>query len=86
VTPGKFATPPVTTDPKTGQQVLTGGDALPWAIDTLSLGGDIRDRLIRLQNWVRTVYIGEPAAPIDPQEKREKEKPAATRRRLFGIF
>lgn len=59
--PGTFADPPVSVDPATGKAAMTGGDALPWAIDTLSLAGDIRARLIRLQDWVRTVIEGKAA-------------------------
>jgi hypothetical protein len=31
---------------------------LPWASDTLSVGGDIRAKLVRLQAWVKTL-LGE---------------------------
>ncbi|TKD50593.1 hypothetical protein [Sphingomonas baiyangensis] len=61
--PGKFAPPPVTTDPATGAAAMSGADALPWAIDTLRLGGDIRARLIRLQDYVRTAVLGETSTP-----------------------
>ncbi len=60
--PGKFANPTVTVDPATGAASLTGKDALPWAIDTLDLGGEIRARFIRLQDWVRTALLATPAA------------------------
>ncbi|MEO8722014.1 MAG: hypothetical protein ABI395_00605 [Sphingobium sp.] len=49
----------------TGQQELTGGDAMPWAIDTLTLGGDIRAKYIRLQDYVRALLGGEPV-PTKP--------------------
>lgn len=32
---------------------MTGKDSLPWALDTLQLGGQIRDYFIRLQDWVK---------------------------------
>jgi len=35
-----------------GTTALAGRDALPWALDTLDLGGDIRAKFIRLQDWV----------------------------------
>lgn len=66
VTPGKFAQPPVTADPATGAATMRGADALPWALDTLDLAGDIRSRLIRLQDYVRTVLGGEPAPKGNP--------------------
>lgn len=52
--PQTFAPPPATTNPQTGELQLSGAAALPWAIDTLAVGGEIRSRLIRLQNWVQT--------------------------------
>lgn len=58
--PGAFVDPPVTTDPATGKPTMTGANALPWAIDTLALGGDIRAQLIRLQDYVRTIFEGKP--------------------------
>lgn len=54
VKPGEFSRPPVTVSP-TGETGLAGKDALPWALDTLDLGGDIRAKYIRLQDWVRTL-------------------------------
>lgn len=89
VEPGRFATPPVTIDPATGKGELSGRDALPWALDTLRLGGDIRARYIRLQNWVRTVWLAEPArgktdAPAKNSPDRRVERPA--RKKRFGIF
>lgn len=59
VEPGKFANPPIAADPATGKPVLTGAGALPWAIDTLSLGGALRAKLIRLQDYVRQVIAGD---------------------------
>jgi hypothetical protein len=41
---------------------MTGADALPWAIGTLDVGGDIRGRLVRLQAWVRAMLGEAPAA------------------------
>lgn len=61
-TPGRFADPPVTADPATGKPAMTGADALRWAIDTLALGGDIRAKLIRLQDWVRAVIERKPGS------------------------
>ncbi len=52
VQPGEFSQPPVTASPQSGEAELTGRDALPWALDALAIGGDIRARLIRLQQWV----------------------------------
>lgn len=37
---------------------MAGEDALPWAIDTLAAGGEIRGNLIRLQDWVKA-QLGE---------------------------
>lgn len=54
--PGKFSSPPITPDPATGQPAMTGADGVPWSIDTLALGGDIRAKYIRLQNWVRGLF------------------------------
>lgn len=59
VRPGEFSQPPVTANPETGEPQITGRDALPWATDTLGLGGDIRAKFIRLQDWVRTLLDGE---------------------------
>lgn len=50
-----MATPPTFAEPPSGK----GRDLLPWAIDTLEVGGDIRARLIRLQTYVRDVVLGE---------------------------
>lgn len=83
VKPGKFAKPPTTLNPTTGELELNGRDALPWAIDTLDLAGDIRDKFIRLQDWVRTVYLGEPVEPV-PSGQQPAPKPA--RRKRLGIF
>ena len=84
--PGKFAKPPTTLNPTTGELELNGRDALPWAIDTLDLGGEIRDKFIRLQNWVRTVYLGEPVEP-EPSDRVGKLPPTKpARRKRFGIF
>lgn len=58
VEPGRFANPPVTVD-ASGKAALSGAGALPWAIDTLSLGGDIRALFLRLQDYVRTVVLDE---------------------------
>lgn len=61
VAPGKFQRPPTVTD-AAGKTVMRGSEALPWALDTLDLGGDIRSRFIRLQDYVRTILGGEPTA------------------------
>lgn len=58
--PGEFSRPPVTIAAD-GSTALAGKDALPWALDTLDLGGDIRGKLIRLQDWVKTL-LGDPPA------------------------
>lgn len=57
-TPPQFQKPPVVVDPATGEATLEGRDALPWALDTLSVGGDIRARYVRLQEWAKTL-LGE---------------------------
>ena len=59
--PPTFAPPPTSIDPDTGQPALTGKDALPWALDTLDVGGAIRGRLVRLQAWVKAM-LGQVAA------------------------
>lgn len=64
--PPTFSKPPVTADPQTGEPTLQGRDALPWALDTLSVGGDIRAKFIRLQAWVKTL-LGD-APPPTPKE------------------
>ncbi len=46
-----------------GSTSLTGRDAVPWALDTLDLGGDIRSKFIRLQDWVKTLLGDEPVKP-----------------------
>jgi hypothetical protein len=38
---------------------MAGRDALPWALDTLSVGGEIRAKLIRLQAWALAL-LGRP--------------------------
>lgn len=53
--PGEFSRPPVTANPQTGEAELSGRDSLPWALDTLNLGGGIRAKFIRLQDWVKTL-------------------------------
>jgi len=53
VAPGQFSRPPVTVNAD-GTTTLAGKDVLPWALDTLDLGGDIRSKLLRLQAWVNT--------------------------------
>lgn len=58
--PGEFSRPPVTVSAD-GTTSLAGRDALPWALDTLDLGGDIRSKFIRLQDWVKTLLGDEPA-------------------------
>lgn len=50
-TPATFAPIPRTSNPE-----LTGAEVLPWALDTLSVGGDIRAKFVRLQNWVKALY------------------------------
>ncbi|HEX7873043.1 MAG TPA: hypothetical protein VF475_09040 [Sphingobium sp.] len=45
----------MTVNAETGERELVGRDALPWATDTLAIGGDIRAKLIRLQDWVATL-------------------------------
>ena len=62
VRPGEFSRPPVTVGAD-GSTSLAGRDALPWALDTLDLGGDIRSKLIRLQDWVSTLLGDEPVKP-----------------------
>lgn len=62
-TPPTFADPPVTTNPQTGEAEMQGRDALAWAVDTLSVGGDIRSKLIRLQAWIDA--LDKPAPPED---------------------
>lgn len=57
MTPGEFSRPPVTVTAD-GVTALSGRDALPWALDTLDLGGDIRAKFIRLQDWVK-ILLGE---------------------------
>lgn len=52
VKPAEFSRPPLTVT-EAGDTVLKGSGALPWALDTLDLGGDIRAKLIRLQDWVK---------------------------------
>lgn len=42
---------------------MQGRDALAWAVDTLSVGGDIRSKLIRLQAWIDA--LDKPAPPED---------------------
>lgn len=59
-TPPTFSDPPVTVDPATGEAELTGRDSLPWALDTLATGGDIRARLVRLQAWTKALLGIEP--------------------------
>lgn len=58
--PGEFSPPPVTVGPD-GEARLAARDNLPWALDTLSLGGDIRAKLIRLQDWVKALLGDTPA-------------------------
>lgn len=61
-TPPEFAAVPVQADPLTGERILDGRAALPWAIDTLEVGGGIRDTVIRLQAWIRKTHgMGAPA-------------------------
>lgn len=55
VEPPKISYPPITADPTTGKPTMTGADALPWALDTLDVTREIRAKLIRLQNWVRSL-------------------------------
>jgi len=43
-------------NPATGETELTGRDGLPWALDTLATGGEIRAKLVRLQAWARALY------------------------------
>jgi hypothetical protein len=62
VAPGKFQRPPTVTD-AAGKTVMRGSEALPWTLDTLDLGGDIRSRLIRLQDYVRTILGGDAPKP-----------------------
>lgn len=45
-----------------GSTALVGKDALPWALDTLDLGGDIRGKLVRLQDWALTL-LGDKEPP-----------------------
>ena len=59
-TPPTFSKPPVSVDPATGEAALQGRDALPWALDTLSVGGDIRAKYVRLQDWVKTLLGDKP--------------------------
>jgi hypothetical protein len=54
-TPPSFAPPPVTVNPATGEAELTGRDGLPWALDTLATGGEIRAKLVRLQAWAKAL-------------------------------
>lgn len=58
VAPGQFSRPPVTVSGD-GSAALAGKDALPWALDTLDLGGDIRGKLLRLQAWIATTLDAE---------------------------
>lgn len=55
----------MTLDPATGEPALTGRDALPWALDTLAVGGDIRARLVRLQAWTRALLGDAPEGEED---------------------
>lgn len=50
----------MTVDPATGEPTLSGRDALPWALDTLTVGGDIRSTLVRLQAWTKALLGIEP--------------------------
>lgn len=64
-TPGEFSPPPTSTDPATGARVLTGAGSLAWSLDTLDLGGDIRGKFIRLQDWVRNLAARQGAEKPD---------------------
>lgn len=52
-TPPKFPALQPSTD-----GTAAGKDVLPWAAGVLDVGGSIRQQLIRLQDWVKWVYIG----------------------------
>ncbi len=60
VDPPTFSPPPVTANPQTGEVELAGRDALPWALDTLSVGGELRSNYVRLQAWVRALLADKP--------------------------
>lgn len=57
----KAAPIPVATDPANGRRVLRGADALPWAIDTLGVVGELRSMVERLQAFIRTTTADEPS-------------------------
>jgi len=61
--PATFTRPPVRRNKDTGKPEMAGAEALPWAIETLDIGGEIRGRYIRLQAWVRKILGERPAAP-----------------------
>lgn len=55
-----FGEPPVTVNAR-GEAELSGRDALPWAVETLDVAGEIRSRYVRLQDWVRGLLAGRSA-------------------------
>ncbi len=56
----KAAPIPVATDRTSGLRVLRGADALPWAIDTLAIVGELRSMVERLQTHIRITAGLEP--------------------------
>lgn len=59
--PGEFSQPLVRLNQLTGKLEMTGADNQAWSIDTLALGGDIRSKFIRLQDWVLQLLDEKPA-------------------------
>jgi len=59
----------VTVNAVTGKTEMTGADALSWALDMLDLGGEIRGRYVRLQEWARALLV-ENAVPGRPVRVR----------------
>lgn len=57
-----MAAPPKFADLPAGK----GADLLPWSIDTLKVGGDLRSRLIRLQEYVRGIVQPPPSVQARP--------------------
>lgn len=59
VEPPKFQAPPTTINAETGETEILARDMLPWSLDTLQTGGEIRANYMRLQAWVAALYSGD---------------------------
>ncbi len=50
--PPEALNPPITLD-EMGEPQLLSRDALPYILETNSIIGTLRSRILRLQNWIR---------------------------------